>query len=950
MTMNYRGGRLAAGWCVWPSAANRQPPTAIAAVALVMVSLMAALSAQEQPPQTTFRSSVDLVPVDVSVIDKTGRPVRELTAGDFVLNVDGKPRRIVSAEYISATRELSAVPAPTTTDFSSNLATGGGRLIMIVVDRGNIGLGRGRQTLQAATKFVTSLPSGDRVALVGLPGTGPQFEFTANHAIVAQMLPSLVGNASSLPVQHLIGVSEAFRLQRGDRMVMDQIITRECTTLREPGEIERCREMVEQDARLIYSAAKERAHNSLLALRSLIERISVTPTPKTVIFISEGLVIDREFDDLMWLGPHASRGQVVLHVLQLNEPHFDASEARMSPTRGEDLALGEDGLYLMAGLARGSVQRVVANADFAFNRLGLELSGYYPLSFEPEGSDRDGKAHKIKVELPKRSGIEIRARTEFAVNAGATKDTEAVLADVIRSPLLSNDIPLKLSTYTLRDPASGKLRILLVAEIDRAVNPEGRLSLGYTLVDDRGRTVSAEIDRDVKVAVDSTTKTQTYTAFLLSESSGPHTMKLAVVDDRGRKGSVEHAFRAALTSAGQLRATDLLIAERGQSESESAMPVIGRELTSGTMHGYIELYSEAAEVLNNTTVVFEIAKTAEERALDGAAGRITPQKTESPNRRVIEGSIPTALLPPGEYVARAVLSLDGKKVGQVTRPLRIGRTVATPVRTTSTLGVRSPTTRGPIPFVSRIEKFDRGAVLASPVVSFFLDRMNFGARGEANAAPALEHAHAGRFDEAVKSLGTGTLPSTFISGLALYAKGELEAAANKFRDTLRLDSEFFPAAFYLGSCYAAGGRDQEAVGAWQLSLVTESDAPFIYTLLGDALLRLRQGQEAIQILNEAQGIWPESEEVQVRMAAALSMTGRRAESLQLLEPYLAKHPEDAERHFLGLRTLYEAKSEGKVVRSKDEDKALFAKWAAAYAAAKGPQTAVVEQWQRAINR
>ena len=225
MTAITRGWQLAVGCSSYLPTASGQRPIAVAAVLFAILALMARPYAQEPQGQTqtpTFRSSVDLVPVDVSVIDKTGRPVRELKAGDFVLNVDGKPRRIVSAEFISATRDLSALPAPTVTDFSSNLATGGGRLIMIVVDRGNIGIGRGRQTLQAATKFVTSLPSADRVALVALPGAGPQFEFTANHAIVAQMLPSLVGNASTLPVQHLIGVSEAFRLQRGDRSIMDR--------------------------------------------------------------------------------------------------------------------------------------------------------------------------------------------------------------------------------------------------------------------------------------------------------------------------------------------------------------------------------------------------------------------------------------------------------------------------------------------------------------------------------------------------------------------------------------------------------------------------------------------------------------------------------------------------------------------------------------------------------
>ena len=167
------------------------------------------------------------------------------------------------------------------------------------------------------------------------------------------------------------------------------------------------------------------------------------------------------------------------------------------------------------------------------------------------------------------------------------------------------------------------------------------------------------------------------------------------------------------------------------------------------------------------------------------------------------------------------------------------------------------------------------------------------------------------------------MPAAFLTGLALYSKGELEPAAAKFRETLRLDSEFFPAAFYLGSCYAAGGRDQEAVGAWQLALVTESEAPFIYTLLGDALLRLREVDQALEILDEAAAQWPDNEEVQVRIGAALAMAGKRADALRSSRPYLDKHPDDQERHFVALRMLYQARADGKPIRSTNEDRALF---------------------------
>src|SRR4030095_4169121 len=101
------------------------------------------------------------------------------------------------------------------------------------------------------------------------------------------------------------------------------------------------------------------------------------------------------------------------------------------------------------------------------------------------------------------------------------------------------------------------------------------------------------------------------------------------------------------------------------------------------------------------------------------------------------------------------------------------------------------------------------------------------------------------------------------------SRSDLKGAEARFREALRMDSEFLPAAFYLGACLAAAGRDREAAGAWQTSLITESNAPFVYTLLGDALLRLRDVEQAIDVLTEARTLWPADEQVGVRLADAL---------------------------------------------------------------------------------
>ena len=74
------------------------------------------------------------MPVDVNVIDKSGRPVPDLAAGDFTLTVDGKPRRIVSAQFISVDRAVDSAPPSNPMEYNSNTSAQGGRLVMIAVD------------------------------------------------------------------------------------------------------------------------------------------------------------------------------------------------------------------------------------------------------------------------------------------------------------------------------------------------------------------------------------------------------------------------------------------------------------------------------------------------------------------------------------------------------------------------------------------------------------------------------------------------------------------------------------------------------------------------------------------------------------------------------------------------------------------------------------------------
>src|SRR5215211_5891169 len=149
---------------------NRPSLSTVFAIVLGLTPAVPVSAGQSQTP--AFRSAVDLVPVDVSVIAGDGKPVPGLTATDFSLSVDGRQRRVASAEFVSAVRG-SAAPASPRVPYSTN-ADSGGRLIMFMVDQGTIGPGRGRSVMESAVRFVSQLSPADKLALLTVPSATTQ--------------------------------------------------------------------------------------------------------------------------------------------------------------------------------------------------------------------------------------------------------------------------------------------------------------------------------------------------------------------------------------------------------------------------------------------------------------------------------------------------------------------------------------------------------------------------------------------------------------------------------------------------------------------------------------------------------------------------------------------------------------------------------------------------------
>src|SRR5262245_19093333 len=102
----------------------------------ISVVAIAATAYSQQSPQggqPVFRSSIEVTSLDVGVVDKDGKPISDLAPADFVIQIDGAPRRVVSAEWVSLAAPAKPAAAPPPPGFSSNENATGGRLILIVI-------------------------------------------------------------------------------------------------------------------------------------------------------------------------------------------------------------------------------------------------------------------------------------------------------------------------------------------------------------------------------------------------------------------------------------------------------------------------------------------------------------------------------------------------------------------------------------------------------------------------------------------------------------------------------------------------------------------------------------------------------------------------------------------------------------------------------------------------
>jgi len=402
--------------------------SSIVAGVIVGAGWMAVVAAQ----QPTFESRVDLIAVDAQVVDRTGHPIDALAPEHFDVALDGRRRRVVSAEFLryepgGATGRESLLPSrPMADGPTAALHVDTGRIFIIAVDASSFEVGAARAPLEAAQAFVSALPPQDFVGLYTYP-EGPRVVPGRDRVSVRQGLAQVPGarvpfagiyNLRPSEVVDILAMSGARptgglagRALAALGAAVAEIDPVAAVQQRECPDDGECASRIVSEARAMALHLESQANRSLGGLNHLLTVMANLPGRKTVVFITGGVVVsDRpggrpDVGELATvMGQRAARSNTSVYTVHVDgafSSTYAASGRRTGePERARDRGMTGDWLDRFSAAAGGARLHVPVGAgEFAFERVLRESAGVYLLGVEPAEADRDGRPRQLRVRL-----------------------------------------------------------------------------------------------------------------------------------------------------------------------------------------------------------------------------------------------------------------------------------------------------------------------------------------------------------------------------------------------------------------------------------------------------------------------------------------------------------------------------------------------------------------------
>jgi VWFA-related protein len=564
-----------------------------------------------KPQDDVVRVYTELVQTDVMVFDKQGKFVNGLTADNFELRIDGKPRTIQGFEQITAgsdeESQLAAARGSTTINVKRPVPLDRGRIVFFYLDDFHMDLSGLNSAKKVITQFIEKdMGQNDQAAIASATGQiGFLQQLTTDRVILQRALDRLNPRSYSVRDADRPPMSDyqALLIDRLDRQVFDFFVQE---TMRvNPGmRLDTASALVRARAMQIQSQSARFNQNTLSGLETLIKSARNLPGRKIVFFLSGGFFVDNRRGDAMdkmrQITNAAAKSGVVIYSMDtrgLVGPPNDAATERpfdpsgqLSLSDHQEVSASQDALNALAADTGG-------RATFNTNdlRKGLtpaikETSTYYLLAWKPDAeSQKQGRFRNLEVKLIGHPDLTVRVRKGYfdldppaPVTAKAppaqTKPATTQLRESIAAAYPTRDLPILLSADYYDLPNKGPTISTAIQMPGEFLvfyeRPDGKIQAAVDLTavyfDEKGVSKASFTERIVTTAPSleqaktySSDITYTYPAHL---PPGIYQVRVAARDDKsGRIGAAHAWVEIPDLSDKKLAMSSLLLGERTQS-------------------------------------------------------------------------------------------------------------------------------------------------------------------------------------------------------------------------------------------------------------------------------------------------------------------------------------------------------------------------------------------------
>jgi tetratricopeptide (TPR) repeat protein len=340
---------------------------------------------------------------------------------------------------------------------------------------------------------------------------------------------------------------------------------------------------------------------------------------------------------------------------------------------------------------------------------------------------------------------------------------------------------------------------------------------------------------------------------------GEYLMRAVVREPGGLLGSADRRFSVRTTGERDIAASDLVVGRPGD-----LLPVRPRVYQNGVLVAALEVYGRSATALANARVTLRLEPLGGEASTgsSGVDGTLEPPRdTTTGTARAARFELPVGALPPGTYLARAVVRAGDDTVAEVVRVVDVLAGPA-PAATSDAppAPAAEPTSPSPGDDPRSVLQGDVTRDLVTAAAASSADR---GVDAALSLALNGDWTHAA--ERAKPVAGSAPFAFSVFSACERFAARDYASAVALLERASALEPRDARVAFVLGWAQRAAGDLRLAIGAWRNAATLDPRLIPAHLALADAYLQLEQPALAAQALRAGLTAVPDSPELQDRL-------------------------------------------------------------------------------------